>query len=217
MAYANRDTNARRAATGIAVALIQGAAVYALVTGLAVHFTATPPPPPLAGDQIPLPPPPPKPDELKPQEEKTARLPSDERTPPLPQQQPVTQSGSETMPGGPSGPGAIADPPEPPQQPAFTPRAARPRNNPGEWASELDYPARDLREGNQGTARFRLSIGADGRVQSCEITASSGFPGLDAATCRKVSQRARFDPATNGDGNGVAGTYSGSIRWVIPD
>ncbi|HEY0958107.1 MAG TPA: TonB family protein [Novosphingobium sp.] len=100
--------------------------------------------------------------------------------------------------------------------PTFPPRMAMPRGNPGDWATTNDYPARDLREGNQGIAHFLLTIGADGRVQSCRITQSTGFSGLDDATCRNVSRRARFEAATDGTGASVSGTYSGSIRWVIP-
>ena len=74
----------------------------------------------------------------------------------------------------------------------------------------------DLREGNQGVTQFTLTIGADGKVQSCMVTASSGFPGLDKATCDNVSRRARFEPATDGSGNRVGGTYSNRIRWEIP-
>jgi len=53
-------------------------------------------------------------------------------------------------------------------------------------------------------------------VQSCTVTTTSGFPGLDKATCDNVGRRARVEPATDSSGNAVHGTYSGSIRWVIP-
>ena len=77
--------------------------------------------------------------------------------------------------------------------------------------------ARDLREGNQGRVGFALSLAADGRVAACRVTSSSGHPGLDEATCALVSRRARFTPATGPDGHPGAGSYSGTIRWVIPD
>lgn len=35
------------------------------------------------------------------------------------------------------------------------------------------------------------------------------------ATCKYVTRRARFEPASNGDGEKVTGAYSGTIRWVI--
>ena len=81
----------------------------------------------------------------------------------------------------------------------------------------VDEKARDLREGNQGVTGFRLQIGPDGRVEACTVTSSSGHPGLDEAACDNISRRARFEPATDGAGNRVRGTYAGSIRWVIPN
>ena len=106
---------------------------------------------------------------------------------------------------------------EPPRPPQFAPRAVRPLGRPSAWATSNDYPARDLREGNAGVTGFRLTIGSDGKVQSCTVTASSGFPGLDRATCDNVSRRARFEPATDGSGAKVPGSYAINIRWVIPE
>jgi protein TonB len=54
-------------------------------------------------------------------------------------------------------------------------------------------------------------------VVSCTVTASSGFPGLDRATCDNVSRRAHFEPATDGSGAKVPSSYANKIRWVIPD
>ena len=103
------------------------------------------------------------------------------------------------------------------QAPLFTPRAARPIGNPASWVSTNDYPARDLREGNQGTTGFALTVGTDGRVVACQVARSSGFPGLDKATCDALSRRARFTPASDANGAKVTGRYASSIRWVIPD
>jgi protein TonB len=61
-----------------------------------------------------------------------------------------------------------------------------------------------------------LLIGSDGRVESCVVTQSSGFAGLDEATCRNLARRGRFDAATDESGSRVAGSFSGSIRWEIP-
>jgi protein TonB len=103
-----------------------------------------------------------------------------------------------------------------PEKPALAPRSVRARNNPGLWATTSDYPASSLRLGEQGTVRFELAISPDGRVSDCRVLASSGSAELDAATCKRVSQRARFEPATDGSGARVSGSYTGSIRWVIP-
>jgi protein TonB len=79
-----------------------------------------------------------------------------------------------------------------------------------------DYPTADIRAGHTGTVRFRVGIDASGRVTDCTVTQSSGYAGLDAATCRNVTRRARFDAASDAMGEKVAGTYDGTIRWVIP-
>jgi len=64
--------------------------------------------------------------------------------------------------------------------------------------------------------RFTVQVGADGRVTSCNVTGSSGTPELDSTTCSLIQRRARFNPATNGDGQAVAGSWSSSVRWQIP-
>lgn len=218
MAFTDQGKQAHPFALTAAIVL-QGVAVYALIHGFAVSFvpevTAI-----LRARNIPaetLPPPPqPRPSTSAP----TAPVPQRQTDPIIdrtrvPVRDPVMtdfkqisdQQAEIRLPD-------ILPPPDP--TPTFQPRMAIPRGNPGYWATTNDYPARDLREGNQGIARFLLTIGADGRVQSCRITQSTGFSGLDDATCRNVSRRARFDPATDGTGAPVSGTYSGSVRWLIP-
>lgn len=79
-----------------------------------------------------------------------------------------------------------------------------------------DYPTRDIRAGNEGVVAFRLAIDASGKATGCEIVRGSGFPGLDEATCAKLTQRAAFEPARNAAGKRVAGYYTGTVRWIIP-
>jgi protein TonB len=117
----------------------------------------------------------------------------------------------------PTTPAADPLPLEPSPTPSFQPKAASPLGHPGRWATSADYPARALREEREGTTRFRVIVGADGRVKGCEVTASSGSPDLDAATCANVAMRARFSPATDESGARVAGSYSSAVRWEIPD
>lgn len=100
--------------------------------------------------------------------------------------------------------------------PPSPPTAAEPRGNPGSWVTTSDYPRGALRDGVEGTVGFSVTIGTNGRVQSCSITASSGNSELDDATCRNVTRRARFRPATQ-NGQEVAGSYASRVRWEIPD
>jgi protein TonB len=111
---------------------------------------------------------------------------------------------------------APAPAPAAPPPPRITPKGATPKGNPGNWATTNDYPTRALREEREGTTGFRVSVTAEGRVGSCDITSSSGSPDLDEATCSNVTRRARFTPATNGEGQPTTGSYSSRVRWVIP-
>ncbi len=224
MAYVDKASNTRRTATAIAVTAIQAGLIYAVVTGLAVKFIAPPDEERLTAGQIPIDPIPAPTAEPEP-----ARAEPRVLDDPMPRPSAAT---SDTAPSGPTAadggagfsvePGGggsdvvVIEPPKPPP-PTFTPRPAKPRNAPGGWATAQDYPTSDLRAGHQGVTGFRLSIGVDGKVRGCEIVASSGFPGLDRATCDKVMRRARFEPATDGYGNTVSGRYSGRIRWQIPE
>lgn len=106
--------------------------------------------------------------------------------------------------------------PPPPPPPRFSPKPATPKGNPGNWATTNDYPTRALREEREGVTGFRVSVGSDGKPTGCSVTGSSGSPDLDEATCSNVMRRARFNPATDGEGNPTSGSYSGRVRWVIP-
>ena len=213
MAYADQPMSGNRITALIIVAIIHVILGYALVTGLAydvvkkaVQRVTTidvkeevkkePPPPPKKVD---LPPPPPI----------VAPPPKVNLAPPPP----VTVV---TEPPPPPPPVLVPPPPAAPPPPRFTPKAAVPKGNPGNWATTSDYPSRALREERQGVTSFRVTVGPDGKVTSCQVTGSSGSPDLDEATCANVTRRARFTPATDGDGNPTTGSYSNRIRWVIP-
>lgn len=208
MAYADQKTSGNRIIALIIVAAIHIALGYGLVTGLAfeaakkVVKTVTtidieepeepeeePPPPP---EKVDLPPPPvapPPPIDLNPAPPPIQVI---ERPPPAPIQ-------------------TVAPPPPPPP-----PVPPQPRGNPGSWATSNDYPSSALREDREGVTRFSVTVGTDGRVQSCQVTGSSGHSDLDEATCKYISRRARFKPATR-DGSKVVGTWSSAVRWQIPD
>ena len=224
MAYSQSKTPDSRVI--IAVALVQGAAIYGLLSGLAVDFTNevfTPfearnipdaPPPP---DEIV---PEPKPQETPKSPEMTAPAPVlDIPRPDKPMELPRLIEPELPVVTDLPVPGnsiTIVDFPKPEPKPALAPVKASPRGDPTRWIGTSDYPTRDLREGNEGTVRFSLEIDARGNVSSCRIERSSGHPGLDAATCKLVSRRARFKPGKDGSGAAVPGSYSQTVRWVIP-
>jgi periplasmic protein TonB len=220
MSYLDRKHASNRTATIIAAAVIEAAAIYAVVQGLSGTFTRQPLREPLVGEQIKLDPPTPPVPHPAPSARPSPRpdhvtthkndfdmvVPSFTITPlPLPSAIPVPLPTPDVV---------IIEPLQPP---TFPPRKATPVGRVSTWATTNDYPTRDLREGNMGVTGFRLTIGADGKVRSCTITSSSGFPGLDKATCDNISRRARFEPATDASGAKVPGSYANNIRWVIPE
>lgn len=227
MSYADRNSNPnQKFLTGGIVALIQGGVALALINGFAVTMLKTDPPRRTEGvqinlDPLPLPPPPPQP-ETKVEQPKLIdpvitttippiKIPTAVETPTL------VQSATPASSGTPEG--TVIDPfPQPSSTPSprFQPRGAMPRNDPSTWVTTLDYPTSELRAEHQGTVRFRVDVDARGRVGQCSILSSSGYSGLDEATCKYVTRRARFEPATNADGQASAGTYMGTIRWIIP-
>lgn len=99
---------------------------------------------------------------------------------------------------------------------AFNPRASKPMSYPGAWVMTGDYPAESLRENEQGTTAFTVTVDVHGRVKDCRVTASSGSPRLDETTCRLVTQRARFSPATDAQDKPIEGSYANRFRWVLP-
>ncbi|HEU0133997.1 MAG TPA: TonB family protein [Allosphingosinicella sp.] len=109
-----------------------------------------------------------------------------------------------------------ADPPAPPVPEARTVEPARARANLASYVSDEDYPSSAVRNEEQGTTRFRLSVGPDGKVKECSVTGSSGSSALDSTTCRLMKQRARFTPARNNRGDPTGDTVASAVRWVLP-
>jgi periplasmic protein TonB len=168
---------------------------------------------------------PPPPEPVKPVEKATPPETVITHTPPLvktlPQPVPVT-----LQPLPPVQQMVIYDPPEapaprveiaPPAEPQRTVKPARARANLASYVSDEDYPSSAVRNEEQGTTRFRLAVGADGRVADCTVTGSSGSSALDSATCRLMKQRAKFTAARNSSGQATPDSVASAIRWVLPE
>jgi len=93
----------------------------------------------------------------------------------------------------------------------------KPTSSPGSWVLTEDYPVAALRDEIEGVVRFSVTVDARGRPTDCSVTESSGNADLDSAACAKILERAEFEPARNSRGKPVAGTWSNSVRWVIPE
>ena len=83
--------------------------------------------------------------------------------------------------------------------------------------SPQDYPAGSSGQREQGTVYYRLTIGVDGHVKECRVTRSSGSPNLDQASCRLLTQRARFKPAVDSSGRAIESTYDNKLVWRYSD
>jgi protein TonB len=106
-------------------------------------------------------------------------------------------------------------------QPAPPPVAAPPARAPtpasaASYFSNDDYPAEAIRNREQGLVRFRVTIGPDGSVTGCAVTASSGSASLDAATCRIAAERLRFTPARDAEGTATSDTAEFRVLWRLP-
>lgn len=100
---------------------------------------------------------------------------------------------------------------------AATATPPKPAGNPGEWVLPGDYPDAARQAGKEGSVRFTLQVDATGAPAGCTVAQSSGDMSLDEATCRLITQRARFTPATDAKGKPVAGSYTNTVRWVLPE
>jgi protein TonB len=76
-----------------------------------------------------------------------------------------------------------------------------------------DYPRAAREAGIGGRVEFRFSVGPDGRVRDCAITRSSGSAELDDTTCRLVTQRFRYRPATDARGHPISEEVEGEHIW----
>jgi len=221
MSYLNHAHDPRRRATAvITVGAVHVVLAVGLVTGLTVDFTRIADPPPLRATDIPLDPPKPDP---SPTPSTPVEQVSHVQPPPVPKVvvsdtapvERVEVDDAETyvsrVPETPRVEVAVGPPP----RPAFAPKRAAARN--GNWITNDDYPRRALVENAEGSVNYLLVIGTNGKVSSCELTSTTGNRALDAATCRLIESRARFEAATDETGAKVLGTFRGSVTWDIPD
>lgn len=216
MAYADQTMSGNKIIAIIIVGLIHLALGYALVTGLAYSATKKliervttvdidePEPEPTEE------PPPPEPDTAPPPPVAPPPPISVATSPPqivtqvnIPPPAPVVRQ--------------IVPAPVAPPPPRVQPKNPEPRGRPGDWANANDYPSRALREEREGVTRFSVQVGADGRVTSCQVTGSSGHADLDDTTCKLITRRARFRPATDGNGDPTTGSWASAVRWEIPE
>jgi periplasmic protein TonB len=90
-----------------------------------------------------------------------------------------------------------------------------PKGNPKAMISPRDYPA-SLAGRPFGPVSVLLTVGPNGRVVRCDVLRSSGAAALDAATCRLMASRARFEPAHDARGGATQGGIAITMAWPRP-
>ncbi|SEK48379.1 outer membrane transport energization protein TonB [Sphingomonas palmae] len=223
MAYSDQKMSGSKVTALVIVALVHLALGYAFVTGLATNFVKKqveklntfdveePPPPP------PDEPPPPPPD-----------IPMS--PPPVVSPPPIVRNPNpppvviNTTPNPPPVyvPTPVVAPPAPPAPapappaPPVVSKAAGAKGNPADWISTDDYPPSSIRAEEEGTSVIAWTINAQGRVENCRTTSSSGSSALDQAACRAITRRGRYSPATDAAGNPIATTATRRVVWKLP-
>lgn len=213
------EQSRRRNPLAVAAAIgTQLAIGYALLSGLAYRIVITPPS--ITKVDFTRDPTPPKPipqhippkDHPVPQQQQTVTTQRPiEDSAKLPPVNPVPIDIGPTVGGG----ERPVEPPQPPR-PNLS-HDAMPGADRLRWITTEDYPAAALRANMQGVVVIATTIGADGKVQSCLVTRSSGSQLLDDATCRLYTRRAHFTPARDADGNPTTAQRVDHYRWQIPN
>lgn len=216
MAYVDQSKGSRQLPSIAGVVVVHALIGYAFISGLAMNvirdvvpvFTVksireTPPPPPIP-EARPTP-------RTQPRDEQvtTVKTPFDTVRTDAPIIAPVDIAHVDLPP--------ITTLPQPSEfRPASKAAGPQVKGARAGWITTEDYPAASIRAGEAGTVGIAVTIGSDGRVRGCAVTASSGYPALDAITCRLYERRARFTPALDDAGAPVSARYTDRIRWELP-
>lgn len=91
--------------------------------------------------------------------------------------------------------------------------------SPAQWVSgglkDSDYPRAVLRDRIGGTVSVRFAVLTSGRIDNCRVIRSSGNGLLDATTCRLLTERLRFQPATDSTGAPIQTELGSDYTWGI--
>lgn len=220
MAYADQEMSGSRVVSIVIVALIHLVIGYLLVTGLAISAVKNVVQRVTTVDI----------DEPEPEEEEPPPPPPDQEVAPPPPVAPPAPINIAPAPPAirtvdsippPSPPARVVPPPAPPAPPAAPPppsraRAAQ-RDGQNRWAARIqsNYPRRAVQREIEGNVGVAVTVGADGRVTACSVTASSGSEDLDQAACEGMQRYARYEPALDDAGNPTTGRDSMTIVYRL--
>ena len=77
------------------------------------------------------------------------------------------------------------------------------------------YPHDSLKLGEEGDVHFLVELNREGKLHSCVVTKSSGYPRLDKATCDMMVATAYFRSAEK-DGIRQLSFHPGTVAWRLP-
>lgn len=109
--------------------------------------------------------------------------------------------------------------PPPPARPTgpYPPNRELTALNPNDWVRADDFSRFSQSRLGSGTVRFSLLVNERGRVEECTVSASSGSRDFDSKACRSLQKRARFEPATDANGDARSARYSSSVRFAVSE
>ena len=93
----------------------------------------------------------------------------------------------------------------------------RARGNLARVLMSEDYPDIAMEKDASGMVEVVVLIDEAGRIADCTVTQTSGIAALDAQSCAKFKQRARFKPAVGIDGKPAKDVLRTKVRWILPD
>lgn len=101
-----------------------------------------------------------------------------------------------------------------PDEQSKSPRHALPKNYPGNWITQNDYPADLVRQGASGMVVFRLDVDETGKATGCHIQQRTKPDSFADLSCKLLLKRAKFSPALNKMGTPIRSLYSNTIQWL---
>lgn len=89
-----------------------------------------------------------------------------------------------------------------------------PISSPETWIKDFDFPIDALERGYSGDVQFRLEVNPDGSVGNCHILYRTNPNEFADRTCKLLSKKAKFLPATDEAGMPVRWYYISKVRWM---
>jgi hypothetical protein len=88
--------------------------------------------------------------------------------------------------------------------------------NLSDWFRHDDVPMYLMvQENGVWLVPVRMSVAADGSLETCDVEVTSGERRLDQLTCRLLMKRAKFKPARWADGTAAVGVYRTYAKWAV--